>query len=686
MRTLELKVNSEIMLYGKKHTIMAIDPPNITLRRTEGDGEFFEIDYYKLISNSMFRSEATVMTSNADSQKVTLLDTLDEQYRSTLTKRFEIIHPIILLQQGVREKDSRAFIAFNEKYSYLLKEGETIDHLKQETLIDRIAKQRMIHKRTIKRYLSNYRKAESVDCRGEHGLIPEYGKGHLQRRDNYTINICHPSKEDWVLDVITTRLPPEIHAIIKEVIEQEYLKLKKISKKETYNKIESKCLTAGIKNPAKSTIYKLLDRIDPKIRDRMREGAKAVREFEPVERGFTNEESMFPLHIVAIDHTRLDVDVIDGKTGCEIGRPFITIGIDLFSRQIWCLYLSFEDPSANVLRKALLQGMFLKRSKEYFGTEREWVVHGIPYNIMVDNGKDFRSVEMERIVNEIMKSNLIFRPRRTPKYSGVVERFFKRLNDDLIHQLDGTRKSNVVQKGEYKSEEEAVMTLEELQSFIVRYIVDIYPYEIHQGLPLESAKPMIRYIEGCKEFGLPRSVMPEDESAYRMELLPTYLKPYTKDGVVLNNVSYKSDELNPFIGPKEDKYKVKYDPDDISKVYFLHPDQQQYVEVFAKQPTADLLEGMNIHVYKALRKKWKLETEEKSKGLPSNEDIVRIRTSITQELEQLYRKNRRARQKAQKMKLQVSVDLEPPKSANTVRKPTSAELLNMAKLARENNK
>jgi len=440
--------------------------------------------------------------------------------------------------------------------------------------------------------------------------------------------------------------------------------------------------TGGGREAGSETIYKLLGRIDPKIRDRMREGVKAVREYEPVQRGFTNEEAMFPLHIVAIDHTQLDLDVIDGKTGCEIGRPYITAGIDLYSRCIWCLYISFEDPSANVLRKALLQGMLLKRSKERYGTESEWVVHGIPYNIMVDNGKDFRSVEFERVVNEVMKSNLMFRPRRTPHYSGVIERFFKRLNDDLIHQLDGTRKSNVTAKGEYKSDEEAVITLEELQQILARYVVDVYHYETHQGLPLDENKPMIRFIEGCKEFGLPRFVLEEDEQNFRMELLPTYVKPYTKDGVVLNNASYKSDELNLLIGPRENKYKIKYDTDDISKIFFLHPERHQYLEVYAHSPSADVLDGMNIHVYKALRKKWMAESDEKGKGLLSDADVLRIRTTMRQELKQLYKKNRTARKQVQKMNLDVSVDFNQPKAVGTLT-PSSNDLLELAKQARK---
>lgn len=251
MRTFELQVNSEIFLFGKKHTVMSLNPPLVALRRTEGDGEIFETDYYKLISHPMFSAEANVIQKDKNHKSNTLLDAISDQFQEEISKRLEIIRPVIVLEDYKVRKNAKARIFFLEKYSHLMEGGESLEKLNQEELLGRIAGQRKLHIRTIKRYLAGYRRAERAESRGELGLIPEYGKGHLQRKDNYTIQICHPSKEDWVLDVITTRLPPELHPIIKHVIENEYLKLKKISKKETYREIEAKCLLEGVEKPAR---------------------------------------------------------------------------------------------------------------------------------------------------------------------------------------------------------------------------------------------------------------------------------------------------------------------------------------------------------------------------------------------------------------------------------------------------
>ena len=106
------------------------------------------------------------------------------------------------------------------------------------------------------------------------------------------------------------------------------------------------------------------------------------------------------LFIVAMDHTELDIDIIDDKSGLVIGRPWITVGIDLFTRMIWCLHVSFEPPSANKVRKALQHGIFFKKAKQKYNTINEWDIFGVPSIIQLDNGPDFKSVEVRRMVNE----------------------------------------------------------------------------------------------------------------------------------------------------------------------------------------------------------------------------------------------------------------------------------------------
>ncbi|GED34127.1 hypothetical protein BCE02nite_52680 [Brevibacillus centrosporus] len=53
MKLQQLKVNSELLLYGKKFTVISVDPPNVIIKR-ESDNEVLTFEYINLISNPTF--------------------------------------------------------------------------------------------------------------------------------------------------------------------------------------------------------------------------------------------------------------------------------------------------------------------------------------------------------------------------------------------------------------------------------------------------------------------------------------------------------------------------------------------------------------------------------------------------------------------------------------------------------
>ena len=71
---------------------------------------------------------------------------------------------------------------------------------------------------------------------------------------------------------------------------------------------------------------------------------------------------------------------------------------------------------------------------------------GIPNIIYVDNGMDFKSADIKRLVNETLQSEIMHRPVKTPHYGSVIERLFGTLNTELIHNILGTTKSNIFRK------------------------------------------------------------------------------------------------------------------------------------------------------------------------------------------------------------------------------------------------
>lgn len=682
----QLKLNAELLYYGKKYTVLSIDPPELSIVSSEGDGRVQTLNFVDLVNNPSFKpgKQMIKLLEQDESKYRAVLESLSDKNRDEVSRRFEMIRPVLVWERA-KQADVRQVHEFMSRYSEYLEGKQSLYELTQLELFERISKKfsvpdefgimpRGCSVRSIKRYLSAYRKAEAeLSKRGEEGLVARKGSGHQYRKDNKVIEICHPKKPDIVLDHLSVRIDEKYIPIIKEAIEHDYLTLKRKTKKSVYDSIVVRCLRNNLEPPKEITIIKILGRIDPQVGTRARDGNKAAESYDPVSRGFSNEEAQYPLHLVEIDHTELDLDVIDERTGYVIGRPWITLGIDVYSRMVWCMYVSFEPPSANVVRKAIEQGVFLKRAKERYGTFSEWDVFGIPNTIYLDNGPEFRNAAVKRMITETLKSNVRYRPVKTPRYGGTIERLFGTLNKQLIHQLDGTRKSSPTDLGEYDPDKEAALTLEDVRALITMYITDVYHMEIHRGLPLNSNTPAVRYLEGLQMAGFPDFITEDKKEAYQIELLPVVMKPYTRDGIRLNNVLYKSDSLSRLISTRAKKYKVKYDIDDISKIYLQPPDTDEFVPVPAVQPAAEELHIMNWYTWKQLREIMKSESEDKRARVPGTKNVAQAKVKLQEFYEKNYKKRRRVRQAVARTDAQVSIDVVRESASTSKKHQTSVQ-------------
>lgn len=650
MKFRNLKIRSEVMYFGKKYEIWSIKPPIVELKR-DSDGEMLTVNFYELVKNPSFKPSHSFITKiqKEDVEYKSNLDEASEKNREKAINRYEIIRPIITLRKA-KAGDVRAVYEFVQVYSDYIRDSEDIYILKQKVLIERISEKHKLAKRTISNYIADYYKSENeMDGQGVEGLISRSGSGYSDRKDNKKLIICHPKDPNYVLEEIDIRISDKYIPILKHVIETEYLASKNISNSTTCRLINAICVKEGVEPLSESTVYKLLNRIGEDIKTKMRKGKKASEKYRPTQRGFSNEESLFPLNIVEIDHTLLDMDVIDEETGFNIGRPWITLGIDVYSRMIWCMYISLEEPSANRVRKALEHGVLFKQAKEKYGTFNEWPVCGIPTFIYLDNGPDFKSTNLKRMVTETLKTNLMYRPVKTPHYGATIERLFGKINSELIHNLSGTRKSHFYELGDYDPESEAILTIKDITEILAQYFTDIYPFKTHRGLPINENTPAVRFYSGLEIVGLPEFILPSEEEIFKIELLPTAMKPCTRDGIRLENVIYMSSELPQYIGTRDIKYKVKYDVDDISKIYFFKPDTKEYIEIPAVLPPADSLKGMNRYTYKKIRKLSIEESSEKLRQIPGASEVEKCEAKLRENVLKKYKNNKTVRKQAKLM-------------------------------------
>ncbi|MCU6794861.1 transposase family protein [Paenibacillus sp. WQ 127069] len=650
MISLTLRLDDEFMLQGIKHVIFSLDPPNVKILRTDGKHQAREITLASLFKDPTFElintTKKNVIKEMKKEQKrhLAVLDTLTPNVRDLVSSRYEKIKPVILYEK-VKEGDLLANITFHGLFKCYLRENETILDISKETLLKRIHEQdeNKLSPRQLKRYLRSYNE------NGMNGLVRKSYVNPAVRKDTTMVEICHPSNKDFVLDVLYLRLDEAYGSILKDAIENHYLKKRKVSISYLVEHIIAvKCDSKKLKPLGYDTVYHILKKeLNPQIKDRMREGTAASEVYDPVARGFSNTFAQTPLHIIELDHTRLDMDIIDGESGVNLGRPWITLGIDVFSRKIWCMHISFEAPSANKVRKAIEFGIFFKDAKERYGTQNDWDIQGIPAIIYMDNGSDFKSQDVQRMITETLEAEVMYRPGRTPHYGATIERLVKTLNH-YIHNLPGTRKSNPKDLGEYDAETEAIFTLENIIELLTGYIVDVYHHTSHEALPLEYPTPATMYYHGLEIRGDVQFVPREYEDYFRMELLPTRKKSYTRDGIRESNVYYASNETSKFISRQRKNYIVKYDIEDISKIYLLDTDSKTYIEVPAQLPPAAELQRMNQKTYKLILKDLRAKGIINKDQIPGAKDIIAGKRQLQEKMKEMIKSNKNVRQKALK--------------------------------------
>jgi putative transposase len=192
-----------------------------------------------------------------------------------------------------------------------------------------------------------------------------------------------------------SRLSPEIDKIIKEAIDEHYLDNQHKSIQKVCTEVLIHCKDKGLDPPHYNTLRHRIAMISEYNKVKYRLGkAEARKQFDPKIKKFP--DALFPLSSIQIDHTPLDIIVVDEEQRQPIGRPWLTLAIDTYSRMIVGMNVSFEHPSAMSVGLCIAQAVLPKEEwlaqRDIFS---EWPCWGIMKCIHMDNAKEFRSKMLE---------------------------------------------------------------------------------------------------------------------------------------------------------------------------------------------------------------------------------------------------------------------------------------------------
>ena len=359
-------------------------------------------------------------------------------------------------------------------------------------------------------------------------------------------------------------LSPEVEAIISTAIESLFLQPERPTLAKLGRDIRTICRGAGLKPPSRSAIAARVSARSLKELVRAREGAAAARaRFALVRTGLRPRA---PLDIVQIDHTKVDVQLVDDFARAPLGRPWLTLLLDVFSRCVLGFAISFDAPSAAGVALAIAQGVLPKSAwLEERRLTLTWPMHGMPRALHLDNAREFHSGALERGCQQ-HGIRMHYRPPATPRFGGHIERLMGTLMS-RVHALPGTTGSNVVARGDYPSEARAILTLREFERIFALEILGPYHNDLHTGL---GKSPAAAWETGVTRSATPR--LPADDGAFVLDFLPFEDRVVRREGVRLFNVQYFDGALAPLLEDPNRTRRVKYDPRDISAVFVELPE------------------------------------------------------------------------------------------------------------------
>lgn len=385
-----------------------------------------------------------------------------------------------------------------------------------------------------------------------------------------------------------SRLKPEIEDVIQEVIEGYYLKMQRPSRAAAFREVKRICVKRGLRVPDAGTVKNRIFDVDEEKRVSRREGKKKAKEqYEEIKGKFPGAD--WPLAVVQIDHTPMDVIIVDDVHRLPIDRPYLTLATDVFSRKVVGFYISLDPPSSLSVGICISHSILTKDGYlASLGIDQSWTCWGVMRTIHVDNAAEFRGEMLGKACDDY-GIVLEHRKKGSPNYGGHVERLFRTFMKNIHDELPGTTFSNIGEKGEYDSTGRAVMTMGALEKWFTLFIVGVYHQSPHSGI--EDLPPAVKWDEGI--YGTPNGqlgtgipVRVPNEQRLKLDFLPFVKRTIQRYGIMRKGIAYWDNALRRHVlakDPKDPKHLkqfiCRYDPRNLSCIWVFISNEEGYIKV-----------------------------------------------------------------------------------------------------------
>lgn len=283
------------------------------------------------------------------------------------------------------------------------------------------------------------------------------------------------------------------------------------------------------------------------------------------------QTAVLPLQYVFADHYLLDVLHVDDEFREVVGRLWLTLLIDAFSRAVLGIYLAYEAPCIESIQGALRHAIWPKLGLDQYGIDLPWACYGTPQRLSLDNAWAHHSYSLEDLAKALgcggryTQMELVFRPPYQARYGALVERLFGNLSGQIREMLPGAI-LRPDQRHWHNANQAACLLYRDIVRIVNQLVVD-YLHTPHREL--EGMTPHEKWLGGLKLMTpLPPPLTPQLERSF-WRLNPE-TRSATREGLALFGLHYWGVELAGLRSPdrqgRQRQYHLRYSPDDVSRV------------------------------------------------------------------------------------------------------------------------
>lgn len=283
------------------------------------------------------------------------------------------------------------------------------------------------------------------------------------------------------------------------------------------------------------------------------------------------QTAVLPLQYVFADHYLLDVLHVDDEFREVVGRLWLTLLIDAFSRAVLGIYLAYEAPCIESIQGALRHTIWPKLGLNDYGIDLPWNCYGTPQRLLLDNAWAHHSYSLEDLAKALggggryTQMELVFRPPYQARYGALVERLFGNLSGQIRELLPGAI-LKPDQRHWHHANQAACLLYRDIVRIVNQLVVD-YLHTPHREL--DGMTPHEKWLCGLKLMTpLPPPLTPQLERSF-WRLNPE-TRTATREGLALFGLHYWDVGLASLRSPdrqgRQRRYHLRYDSNDVSRV------------------------------------------------------------------------------------------------------------------------